>query len=71
MTNKPTDKKEWENLLDHYEELKKSSSREIYLPIKIESMIFHITCDLFFDFSKIEFQIKLLNYWLIWLNQWI
>ena len=27
MTNKLTDKKEWKNLLDHHEELKKSSSK--------------------------------------------
>ena len=52
MTNKPTDKKEWKNLLDHYEELKNLHLRDLFTDKNRINDFSYKACDLFFDFSK-------------------
>ena len=55
MTNKSTDKKEWKNLLDHYEELKNLHLRDLFTD-KNRINDFHIIVTYFLIFQKIEFQ---------------
>ena len=52
MTNKLTDKKEWKNLLDHYEELKNLHLRDLFTDKNRINDFSYKACDLFFDFSK-------------------
>ena len=52
MTNKPTDKKEWKNLLDHHEELKNLHLRDLFTDKNRINDFSYKACDLFFDFSK-------------------
>ena len=52
MTNNPTDKKEWKNLLDHHEELKNLHLRDLLAEKNRINNFSYKACDLFFDFSK-------------------